>query len=207
MLILSFFAIFLLVFSIMGLLMYLDHKTLTARPPKLAIVEGSAEASSEQASVAHDEDAKTGRMRVEAVLNGAGRGNASCALGHEFAIRGKKPGRFYVLVEYEYRGAVQVADGPGKATATLDLHIGEKSAPIIHTLQDGLGRQGVPDQGEVQKGSKKVLTTLKPGPLRVWVGMSVAAEQTAGASANCRAEAHARITEVCVKPTVGSLFA
>ena len=67
--IILFVLFFLVAFSITALVMYLDVKTLTARPPKFTIAEGSAEASSEQASVTHDEDAKSGRMRVEAVLN------------------------------------------------------------------------------------------------------------------------------------------
>src|SRR4051812_23653008 len=94
---------FLVAFAITALVMYLDAKTLVARPPKFGIAEGSAEATSEQASVVHDEDAKSGRMRVEAVLNGAGRGRASATLGHEFQVRGPKAARFYVIVEYEYR--------------------------------------------------------------------------------------------------------
>ncbi|MGH8576852.1 MAG: hypothetical protein ACREXJ_08080 [Gammaproteobacteria bacterium] len=201
-----FFFFFLVAFSITALVMYLDAQTLTARPPKFSIAEGSAEASSEQASVAHGEDAKSGRMRVEAVLNGAGRGQASSTLGHEFQVRGKKTGRFYVLVEYEYRAGVRVADGAGRSSAVLDLHIGEKSAKISETLQDGLGNQGVPDQGEVLKTSKKILTTLKPGPTRVWVGLSAVAEGTGDSSANCRAEADAKVTAISVKPTLGSLF-
>ncbi|MDQ3776371.1 MAG: hypothetical protein M3461_19445 [Pseudomonadota bacterium] len=200
-------AFFLAAFSIMALVMYLDAQTLTARPPKLTIAEGSAEASSEQASVAHDEDAKSGRMRVEAVLNGAGRGQASSTLGHEFQVRSKKTGRFYVVIEYEYRAGVRVADGAGKSSAVLDLHIGDKSARISETLQDGLGDQRVPEQGEVLKASKKILTILKPGPTRVWVGLSAVAEQTGDASANCRAEADAKVTAISVKPTLGSLFA
>ena len=198
---------FLVAFAITALVMYLDAKTLVARPPKLSIAEGSAEASSEQASVAHDEDAKSGRMRVEAVLNGAGRGQASATLGHEFQVRAKRAGRFYIVVEYEYRAGVRVADGAGRSSAVLDLHIGEKSAKISETLQDGLGDQRVPDQGEVLKASKKVLTTLKPGPTRVWVGLSAVAEGTGDSSANCRAEADARVTAISVKPTLGSLFA
>ena len=164
MLIILFVVFFLVAFSITALVMYLDARTLTARPPKFTIAEGSAEATSEQASVTHDEDAKTGRMRVEAVLNGAGRGQASSTLGHEFQVRDKKAGRFYVVVEYEYRAGVRMADGAGKSSAVLDLHIGEKSANISDTLQEGLGNQNVPDQGEVLKASKKILTTLKPGP-------------------------------------------
>jgi len=196
---------FLLAFSITALVMYLDAKTLVARPPKLSIAEGSAEATSEQASVAHDEDAKSGLMRVEAVLNGAGRGQAYSTLGHEFQVRGTKAVRFYVIVEYEYRAGVRVADGAGKSSAVLDLHIGEKSAKISETLQDGLGNQNVPDQGEVPKTTKKILTTLKPGPTRVWVGLSAVAEATGDSSANCRAEADAKITAISVKPTLGSL--
>lgn len=199
-------AFFLVAFSIMALVMYLDAQTLTVRPPKFTIAEGSAEAS-EQASVAHDEDATSGRMRVEAVLNGAGRGQASSTLGHEFQVRGKKAGRFYVLVEYEYRAGVRVADGAGKSSAVLDLHIGEKSAGISETLQNGLGDQSVPEQGETLAGSKKILTTLKPGPTRVWVGLSAVAEGTADSSANCRAEADAKVTAISIKPTLGSLFA
>jgi hypothetical protein len=198
---------FLLAFSITALVMYLDAKTLVARPPKFTIAEGSAEASSEQASVAHDEDAKSGRIRVEAVLNGAGRGQASATLGHEFQVRAKRAGRFYIVVEYEYRAGVRVADGAGRSSAVLELHIGEKSAKISETLQDGLGDQRVPDQGEVLKASKKVLTTLKPGPTRVWVGLSAVAEGTGDSSANCRAEADAKITTITVKPTLGSLVA
>jgi hypothetical protein len=198
---------FLVAFAITALVMYLDAQTLVARPPKFSIAEGSAEATSEQASVAHDEDAKTGRMRVEAVLNGAGRGQASSTLGHEFQVRGKKAGRFYVEIEYEYRADVRVADGAGKSSAVLDLHIGEKSAKISETMQDGLGNQNVPDQAEVPKSSKEILTTLKPGPIRVWVGLSAVAEATGDSSANCRAEADAKITAISVKPTLGSLFA
>jgi hypothetical protein len=198
---------FLVAFTIMALVMYLDAQTLTARPPKFTIAEGSAEASSEQALVAHDEDATSGRMRVEAVLNGAGRGQASSTLGHEFQVRGKKPGRFYVMVEYEYRARVRVADGTAKSSAVLDLHIGEKSAGISETLQNGLGDQSVPEQGETLEGSKKILTTLKPGPTRVWVGLSAVAEGTADSSANCRAEADAKVTAISIKPTLGSLFA
>lgn len=200
-------AFFLAAFSIMALVMYLDAQTLTARPPKLTIAEGSAEASSEQASVAHDEDGTSGRMRVEAVLNGAGRGQASSTLGHEFQVRSKKTGRFYVVIEYEYRAGVRVADGAGKSSAVLDLHIGDKSARISETLQNGLGDQRVPEQGEVLKASKKILTILKPGPTRVWVGLSAVAEQTGDSSANCRAEADAKVTAISVKPTLGSLFA
>ncbi len=202
----SLFFFFLVAFSITALVMYLDARTLVARPPKLTIAEGSAEASSEQASVAHDEDGTSGRMRVEAVLNGAGRGQASSTLGHEFQVRAKQSGRFYVMVEYEYRAGVRVADGAGKSSAVLDLHIGEKSARISETLQNGLGDQRVPEQGEVLKASKKILTILKPGPTRVWVGLSAVAEQTASSSANCRAEAHAKVTAITVKPTLGSLF-
>ncbi|MGH8564994.1 MAG: hypothetical protein ACREXW_13280 [Gammaproteobacteria bacterium] len=202
-----FFFFFLVAFSITALVMYLDAQTLTARPPKFSIAEGSAEASSEQASVAHDEDAKSGRMRVEAVLNGAGRGQASSTLGHEFQVRGKKAGRFYVVVEYEYRAGVRVADGAGRSSAELDLHIGEKSAKISETLQDGLGNQGVPDQGEVLKASKKIVTTFKPGPTRIWVSLSAVAEGTGDSSANCRAEADAKVMAISVKPTLGSLFA
>jgi hypothetical protein len=198
---------FLVAFAITALVMYLDAKTLVARPPKFTIAEGSAEASSEQASVAHDEDAKSGRIRVEAVLNGAGRGQASATLGHEFQVRAKRAGRFYIVVEYEYRAGVRVADGAGRSSAVLELHIGEKSAKISETLQDGLGDQRVPDQGEVLKASKKVLTTLKPGPTRVWVGLSAVAEGTGDSSANCRAEADAKITTITVKPTLGSLVA
>ncbi len=201
---------FVLVFSVMGLLMYLDAKTLVARPPKLSIAEGSAEAVTDQASATHDEDAKTGRMRVEAVLNGSGRGHAACSLGHEFALRGKKPVKFYVIVEYEYRAAVQVADGPGKSRAVLALHIGEKSTPISETLQAGVGHQNIPLSGSVsgesESGSKKVLTTLKPGPTRVWLGLTASAEQSAESNASCRVEANAKITAITVKPTVGSLF-
>ena len=197
---------FLVAFAITALVMYLDAQTLVARPPKFSIAEGSAEATSEQVSVTHDEDAKSGRMRVEAVLNGTGRGQASSTLGHEFQVRGKKAGRFYVEIEYEYRADVRVADGAGKSSAVLDLHIGEKTAKISETLQNGLGNQNVPDQGEVPKSSKKILTTLKPGPIRVWVGLSAVAEAT-GASANCRAEADAKVTAISVKPTLGSLFA
>jgi len=196
---------FLLAFSITALVMYLDAKTLVARPPKFSIAEGSAEATSEQASVAHDEDAKSGRMRVEAVLNGTGRGQASSTLGHEFQVRAKRAGPFYIVVEYEYRAGVRVADGAGKSSAVLDLHIGEKSAKISETLQNGLGDQRVPDQGEALKASKKVLTTLKPGPTRVWVGLSAVAEGTGDSSANCRAEADAKIMAISVKPTLGSL--
>ncbi|MGH8478264.1 MAG: hypothetical protein ACREXK_01465 [Gammaproteobacteria bacterium] len=202
----SLFFFFLVAFSITALVMYLDARTLVARPPKLTIAEGSAEASSEQASVAHDEDGTSGRMRVEAVLNGAGRGQASSTLGHEFQVRAKQSGRFYVMVEYEYRAGVRVADGAGKSSAVLDLHIGEKSARISETLQNGLGDQRVPEQGEVLKASKKILTILKPGPTRVWVGLSAVAEQTASSSANCRAEAHAKVMAITVKPTLGSLF-
>ncbi len=203
-----FFVLFFLVaFAITALVMYLDAQILVARPPKFTIAEGSAEATSEQASVAHEEDAKSGRMRVEAVLNGAGRGQASSTLGHEFQVRGKKAGRFYVEVEYEYRAGVRVADGAGRSSAVLDLHIGEKSAKISETLQDGLGNQNVPDQGEVPKTSKKILTTLKPGPIRVWVGLSAVAEATGDSRANCRAEADAKIAAISVKPTLGSLFA
>ena len=203
-----FFVLFFLVaFAITALVMYLDAQTLVVRPPKFTIAEGSAEATSEQASVAHEEDAKSGRMRVEAVLNGAGRGQASSTLGHEFQVRGKKAGRFYLEVEYEYRASVRVADGAGRSSAVLDLHIGEKSAKISETLQDGLGNQNVPDQGEVPKATKKILTTLKPGPIRVWVGLSTVAEATGDSSANCRAEADAKITAISVKPTLGSLFA
>jgi len=198
---------FLVAFAITALVMYLDAKTLVARPPKFTIAEGSAEASSEQASVAHDEDAKSGRIRVEAVLNGAGRGQASATLGHEFQVRAKRAGRFYIVVEYEYRAGVRVADGAGRSSAVLELHIGEKSAKISETLQDGLGDQRVPDQGEVLKASKKILTTLKPGPTRVWVGLSAVAEGTGDSSANCRAEADAKITTITVKPTLGSLVA
>jgi len=198
---------FLVAFAITAVVMYLDAKTLVARPPKFTIAEGSAEASSEQASVAHDEDAKSGRIRVEAVLNGAGRGQASATLGHEFQVRAKRAGRFYIVVEYEYRAGVRVADGAGRSSAVLDLHIGEKSAKISETLQNGLGDQRVPDQGEVLKASKKVLTTLKPGPTRVWVGLSAVAEGTGDSSANCRAEADAKITTITVKPTLGSLVA
>ena len=198
---------FLVAFAITALVMYLDAKTLVARPPKLSIAEGSAEATSEQASVAHDEDAKSGRMRVEAVLNGAGRGQASATLGHEFQVRAKRAGRFYIVVEYEYRAGVRVADGAGRSSAVLELHIGEKSAKISETLQNGLGDQRVPDQGEVLKASKKILTTLKPGPTRVWVGLSAVAEGTGDSSANCRAEADAKITTITVKPTLGSLVA
>ena len=198
---------FLVAFAITAVVMYLDAKTLVARPPKFTIAEGSAEASSEQASVAHDEDAKSGRIRVEAVLNGAGRGQASATLGHEFQVRAKRAGRFYIVVEYEYRAGVRVADGAGRSSAVLELHIGEKSAKISETLQDGLGDQRVPDQGEVLKASKKVLTTLKPGPTRVWVGLSAVAEGTGDSSANCRAEADAKITTITVKPTLGSLVA
>jgi hypothetical protein len=200
-------AFFLAAFSIMALVMYLDARTLTARPPKLTIAEGSAEATSEQASVAHDEDAKSGRMRVEAVVNGAGRGQASSTLGHEFQVRSKKTGRFYVVVEYEYRAGVRVADGAGRSSAVLDLHIGEKSARISETLQDGLGDRSVPEQGETLPRSKKILTTLKPGPTRVWMGLSAVAEQTGDATANCRAEADVKVTAISVKPTLGSLFA
>jgi hypothetical protein len=198
---------FVAAFSIMALVMYLDAQTLTARPPKFTIAEGSAEATSEQASVTHDEDAKSGRMRVEAVLNGAGRGQAASTLGHEFQVRSKKSGRFYVEVEYEYRAGVRVADGAGKSSAVLDLHIGEKSATISETLQNGLGNQNVPEQGEMQQGNKKILTTLQPGPTRVWVGLSAVAEQTGDSTANCRAEADAKVTAISVKPTLGSLFA
>jgi hypothetical protein len=207
MLIASFVFFFLLAFSITALVMYLDAKTLVARPPKFTIAEGSAEATSERASVAHDEDAKTGRIRVEAVLNGAGRGQASSTLGHEFQVRAKHPGRFYVVVEYEYRATVRVADGAGRSSAALDLHIGEKSATISETLQDGLGNQSMPDQGEILKASKKILTTLKPGPARVWMSLSAVAEQAGDSTANCRAEADAKITAISVKPTLGSLFA
>lgn len=198
---------FVAAFSITALVMYLDARTLTARPPKFSIAEGSAEATSEQASVAHDEDAKSGRMRVEAVLNGAGRGHASATLGHEFQVRSNKPGRFYVVVEYEYRAGVRVADGAGKSSAVLDLHIGEKSAQISETLQNGLGDQSVPEQGEMQQRSKKIVTTLKPGPTRVWMGLSAVAEQTGDSTANCRAEADVKVTAISVKPTLGSLFA
>ena len=207
MLIVLFVVFFLVAFSITALVMYLDAATLTARPPKFSIAEGSAEATSEQASVTHDEDAKTGRMRVEAVLNGAGRGQASSTLGHEFQVRGKKAGRFYVMVEYEYRAGIRVADGAGRLSAVLDLHIGEKSANISDTRQDGLGNQNVPDQGEVLKASKKIVTTLKPGPTRVWVGLSAVAEATGDSSANCRAEAEAKVMLISVKPTLGNVFA
>ncbi len=197
---------FVLAFSITALVMYLDAQTLVARPSKFTIAEGSAEASSEQASVAHDEDAQSGRMRVEAVLNGTGRGQASATLGHEFQVRGKKAGRFYVVIEYEYRAVVRVADGTGKSSAVLDLHIGEKSATISETQQNGLGHQSVPEQGEVLTASKKVLTTLKPGPTRIWVGLYAIAEETGDSSAHCRAEANARITAISVKMALGNLF-
>lgn len=197
---------FLVVFVITALMMYLDVKTLVARPPKLSVAEGTTEASTEQVSAAHDEDPKTGRMRVEAVLNGSGRGQASATLGHDFVVRGKKTSRYYIVIEYEYRAEARVADGAGGARAVLSLHIGDKSATITETRQDGMGHQTVPEQGEAVKASKKVLTNLKPGPSRVCVGLSAVAEQTGDASANCRAQAHVKISAITVKPTLASLF-
>ena len=51
------------------------------------------------------------------------------------------------------------------------------------------------------------MTTLKPGPTRVWMGLSAVAEQTGDSTANCRAEADVKVTAISVKPTLGSLFA
>jgi hypothetical protein len=201
-----FIVFFALVFAVTALMMYLDTRTLVARPPKLTVAEGTAEASTDQASATHDEDAKTGRMRVQAVLNGAGQGQASATLGHEFAVRGKKAGRYYVVVEYEQQAEARVADGEGSARAVLDLRIGEKQATITETRQDGRGDRILPEQGEVVKTSKKVLTNLKPGPSRIVVCLSAVAEQTGSGSANCRAEAQVKVTAITVKPTLGSLF-
>jgi len=202
------FAFFSLSFVAFITLMILDARTLIIRPPKLTVAEGSADSSSPANSATHEEDATSGKIKVSASVTGAGRAQATSLLGHEFEVKAKKPGRYYVVGVYDYRGRLNVAPSGGQAKITVELRINSKTKTIAQATQNSSGNKLNPASGEFASITKKHLISLQPGQqCKASLAVTAVAEGTQGnENANCVAEATLKVKEIQLKPSVFNLL-
>ncbi|MCI0429528.1 MAG: hypothetical protein L0210_03155 [Rhodospirillales bacterium] len=171
----------------------------------MTIAEGSADSSSPAGSATHEEDAKTGQIKVSASA-AAGRAQATSRVGHEFTVGAKKPGRYYLVAAYDYRGRLNVAPGGGQAKILVEMHINNKTKTIAQATQESSGNKLNPASGEFVSMTKKHLIALKPGQLcKALLAVTAEAEGTQG-SQSAVAEATLKVKEIQLKPSVFNLF-
>ncbi|MGH8490300.1 MAG: hypothetical protein ACREXS_15875, partial [Gammaproteobacteria bacterium] len=189
-------------------LMILDARTLIIRPPKLTVAEGSADSSSPANSATHQEDTASGQIKVSASVTGAGRAQATSLLGHEFEVKAKKPGRYYVVGVYDYRSRLNVGPTGGQAKIVVELRINSKAKTIAQATQDSAGNTRNPASGEFAPITKKHLISLQPGQqCKASLALTAVAEGMPGnENASCVAEATLKVKEIQLRPSVFNLL-
>ncbi len=202
------FAFFCAGFIVFIILMILDARTLIIRPPKLTVAEGSADSGSPPNSATHEEDTTSGQIKVSANVTGAGRAQATSLLGHEFETKAKKPGRYYVVGVYDYRGRLNVAPTGGQAKIMIELRINSKTKTIAQATQNSAGNKLNPASGEFASITKKHLISLQPGQrCKALLAVTAVAEGAQGnENASSVAEATLKIKEIQLRPSVFNLF-
>ncbi len=200
------FAFFVVSFGVFVLIMIVDAKTIVMRPGKLTVAEGSSEVSSPAATASHDEDKVSGQARLHVNVSGAGRGQAVSMLGCDLEVRGKRPGKYYVVVEFEHRAHLRVAEGAGRVKYSLALQVNAKSVPILAAEQGVPGEKRQPANGEMMATKKKFFVALSPGqPCKAMLVVTAVAEpQAADGKVNCSAEVVAKVKEFQLRPFVGN---
>ncbi|MGH8584026.1 MAG: hypothetical protein ACREWG_14845 [Gammaproteobacteria bacterium] len=202
------FGFFVVSFGVFTLVMLVDARTVVVRPGKLTVAEGSSEVSSPAATASHDEGKDSGQVQLHVNVSGAGRGQAVSMLGCDLEVRGKKPGKYFVVVDLEHRAHLRVAEGAGRAKYSLALQVNAKSVPILAAEQGVAGEKRLPANGEMVATKKKFFVALTPGqPCKAMLVVTAVAEpQAADDKINCTAEVVAKVKEFQLRPFVGNFF-